>query len=90
MLSRSALGEKPYVVSESIRAQRARLVRFGVNTNILRNPKQPYAVLAGASGRIGKYRRTRVAECKSCAFQAHFQTLNHDPLDSHRLRDWII
>jgi hypothetical protein len=39
---------------------------------------------------IGKYRRTRDAECNSWAFQAHFQTLNHDPFDSHRLRDWII
>jgi hypothetical protein len=42
-------GEKPYVVSESIWTEWTRLVRFGVNTNILRNPKQPCAVLAGAS-----------------------------------------
>jgi hypothetical protein len=49
MLSRSALGEKPYVVSESIWTERTRLVRFGVNTNILRNTKQPCAVLAEAS-----------------------------------------
>jgi len=49
MLSRSALGEKPSVVSESIWTQRTRLVRFGVNANILRNTKQPCAILAGAS-----------------------------------------
>jgi hypothetical protein len=87
MLSRHALGEKPYVVSESIWTQRTRLVRFGVYTNILRNTKQPCAVLAGASVNTDARGLRSVRAVRSKPISKHLTTT---PVDSHRLRDWII